>query len=64
MGMVRPDIGSQMVDLCAALLLVTCFAIVAQRRLSACVDVPNVVGVPPCAFGQWLAADLHDVQST
>ena len=37
--MVRPDIGSQMVDLCAALLLVTCFAIVAQRRLSACVDV-------------------------
>ena len=39
MGMVRPDIGSQMVDLCAALLLVTCFAIVAQRRLSACVDV-------------------------
>ena len=36
--MVRPDIGSQMVDLCAALLLVTCFAIVAQRRLSACVD--------------------------
>ncbi len=37
--MVRPDIGSQMVGLCAALLLVTCFAIVAQRRLSACVDV-------------------------
>ncbi|MEK9172896.1 MAG: hydrogenase, partial [Nitrospirota bacterium] len=29
----------QMVDLCAALLLLTCFAIVAQRRLSACVDL-------------------------
>jgi len=28
-----------MVDLCAALLLLTCFAIVAQRRLSACVDL-------------------------
>jgi hydrogenase-4 component E len=28
-----------MVDLCSALLLLTCFAIVAQRRLSACVDL-------------------------
>jgi len=28
-----------MVDLCAALLLLTCFAIIAQRRLSACVDL-------------------------
>lgn len=28
-------IGSQLVDLCSALLLLTCFAIVAQRRLSA-----------------------------
>jgi hydrogenase-4 component E len=37
--MIRPDIASQMVDLCAALLLLTCFAIVAQRRLSACVDL-------------------------
>jgi len=27
------------VDLCAVLLLLTCFAIVAQRRLSACVDL-------------------------
>jgi hypothetical protein len=27
-------------------------------ELSACVDVP------PPAFGQWLAADLHEVQST
>jgi hydrogenase-4 component E len=36
---IRPDIASQMVDLCAALLLLTCFAIVAQRRLSACVDL-------------------------
>ncbi len=39
MGLIRPDIGSQMVALCAALLLVTCFAIVSQRRLSACVDL-------------------------
>ena len=39
MEMVRPDIGAQMVDLCAALLLVSCFAIAAQRRLSACVDM-------------------------
>jgi len=28
-----------MVDLCSALLLLTCFAIVAQRRLSACVEL-------------------------
>lgn len=34
-----PQIGSQLVDLCSALLLLTCFAIVAQRRLSACVDL-------------------------
>lgn len=32
-------LGSQLVDLCSALLLLTCFAIVAQRRLSACVDL-------------------------
>jgi len=36
---IRPDIASQMVDLCSALLLLTCFAIIAQRRLSACVDL-------------------------
>jgi hydrogenase-4 component E len=36
---ISPQIGSQLVDLCAALLLLTCFAIVAQRRLSACVDL-------------------------
>lgn len=34
-----PYIQSQLVDLCAAMLLLTCFAIVAQRRLSACVDL-------------------------
>ena len=34
-----PHIGSQLVDLGSALLLLTCFAIVAQRRLSACVDL-------------------------
>lgn len=39
MGVIRSDIASQMVDLCSALLLLTCFAIVAQRRLSACVDL-------------------------
>lgn len=33
------SIGSQLVDLSSALLLLTCFAIVAQRRLSACVDL-------------------------
>lgn len=31
--------GAQLVDLCSALLLLTCFAIVAQRRLSSCVDL-------------------------
>ncbi len=36
---ISPNIGSQLVDLCSALLLLTCFAIVAQRRLSACVDL-------------------------
>jgi len=35
----HPDIGSQLVNLCSALLLLTCFAIIAQRRLSACVDL-------------------------
>lgn len=34
-----PHAGSQLVDLCAVLLLLTCFAIVAQRRLSACVNL-------------------------
>jgi hydrogenase-4 component E len=37
--LVTSDIGSQLVDLGSALLLLTCFAIVAQRRLSACVDL-------------------------
>lgn len=36
---IQPDLGSQLVNLCAALLLLTCFSIVAQRRLSACVDL-------------------------
>lgn len=39
MSQIPLEIGSQIVDLCSALLLVTCFAIVAQRRLSACVDL-------------------------
>lgn len=39
MSQIPPHIASQMVNLCAALLLLTCFAIVAQRRLSACVDL-------------------------
>jgi hydrogenase-4 component E len=34
-----PDIGSQLVNICSALLLLTCFTLVAQRRLSACVDL-------------------------
>jgi hydrogenase-4 component E len=33
------NIGSYMVNLCSALLLLCCFAIVAQRRLMACVDL-------------------------
>jgi hydrogenase-4 component E len=33
------QMGSHLVDLGSALLLLTCFAIVAQRRLSACVDL-------------------------
>ncbi|MBI3811658.1 MAG: hydrogenase [Nitrospirae bacterium] len=36
---IHPDLGSQLVNLCSALLLLTCFAIIAQRRLSACVDL-------------------------
>ncbi len=36
---IPPHIGAQLVDLCSALLLLTCFAIMAQRRLSACVDL-------------------------
>jgi len=36
---VHTDMGSQLVNLCSALLLLTCFAIIAQRRLSACVDL-------------------------
>lgn len=37
--MIPVTIGSHMVNLCSALLLLTCFAIVAQRRLMACVDL-------------------------
>jgi len=36
---ISPHIGSQIVNLGSALLLLTCFAIIAQRRLSACVDM-------------------------
>jgi hydrogenase-4 component E len=36
---IHPDTGSQLVNFCSALLLLTCFAIIAQRRLSACVDL-------------------------
>ncbi|TAJ10676.1 MAG: hydrogenase [Nitrospirae bacterium] len=39
MPAIDPHIGTQLVDLCSALLLLTCFAIVAQRRLSACVEL-------------------------
>jgi hydrogenase-4 component E len=39
MDAITPYIASQIVDLCSALLLLTSFAIVAQRRLSACVDL-------------------------
>ena len=45
MSLFSPHIGSQMVDLGSALLLLTCFAIVAQRRLSACVDLFAVQSV-------------------
>lgn len=39
MSLLSQYVGSQMVNLGSALLLLTCFAIVAQRRLSACVDM-------------------------
>lgn len=39
MTLLLSDLGSQLVNLGSALLLLTCFAIVAQRRLSACVDL-------------------------
>ena len=40
------DIGSQLVNLSSALLLITCFAIVTLRRLSACINaVHSAVGL-------------------
>ena len=39
MSLLSQQFGSQMVNLGSALLLLTCFAIVAQRRLTACVDL-------------------------
>jgi len=39
LSMTHPDLGSQLINLCSMLLLLTAFAIVAQRRLSACVDL-------------------------
>ncbi len=39
MSWLTPHTASQLVDVGSALLLLTCFAIVAQRRLSACVDL-------------------------
>ena len=39
MPTIDSHIGTQLIDLCSALLLLTCFAIVAQRRLSACVEL-------------------------
>ncbi len=44
-AMVPADLGSQLVNLCSMMLLVTSFAIVAQRRLSACVDLFAVQSV-------------------
>lgn len=43
--MVPADLGSQLVNVCSMMLLVTSFAIVAQRRLSACVDLFAVQSV-------------------
>ncbi len=39
MASFHPDLGSQLINVCSMLLLLTTFAIVAQRRLSACVDL-------------------------
>lgn len=39
MSWLTPQLGAHLVDLGSAMLLLTCFAIVAQRRLSACVDL-------------------------
>lgn len=43
--MSHADLGSQLVNVCSMMLLVTSFAIVAQRRLSACVDLFAVQSV-------------------
>ncbi|OGW66170.1 MAG: hydrogenase [Nitrospirae bacterium RIFCSPLOWO2_02_FULL_62_14] len=45
MSLLSQQLGSQMVNLGSALLLLTCFAIVAQRRLTACVDMFAVQSV-------------------
>ena len=45
MALLSQQLGSQMVNLGSALLLLTCFAIVAQRRLTACVDMFAVQSV-------------------
>lgn len=39
MSNLQITIGSQLVNLCSVLLLLTCFGIIAQRRLLACVDL-------------------------
>ena len=59
---ILPHIGSQLVDLCSALLLLTCFAIVAQRRLSACVDLfalQSVFLVVTAALVAYLTGNHH-----
>ena len=63
MSLLTPYMGSQLVDLGSALLLLTCFAIVAQRRLSACVDLFAVQSVFLAATAALVAflTDIHHI---
>jgi hydrogenase-4 component E len=61
MPQIPPQVASQVVNLFAALLLLTCFAIVAQRRLSACVDLFALQSVF-LAMTATLVAFLTDIQ--
>ena len=56
------QLGSQLVDLCSVLLLLCCFAIVAQRRLSACVDLfalQSAFLAATAALGAFLTGPKH-----
>jgi hydrogenase-4 component E len=59
---IHPDLGSQLVNFCSALLLLTCFGIIAQRRLSACVDLfalQSIFLAGTAAFVAFLTGEHH-----